>query len=146
VFVAEITDEFILGLDVLLAYDTSVELGRHLLRLGQEEVRLWNSGVRPTSSRLSLVSDKVVPAQCEKVVMARIEAPMGAANVLVEPSPKTAREGQYTARTLVRVRPRVHVRIMNVTNQYQVLSDGTTIGQGEPVTWVASLDSQVQQQ
>jgi hypothetical protein len=80
------------------------------------------------------------------VVMARIEAPIGAANVLIEPSPKTAREGQYTARTLVRVRPRVHVRIMNVTNQYQVLSDGTTIGQGEPITWVASLDSKVQQQ
>ena len=32
VFVAEVTDEFILGLDVLRAYDASVDLGRHLLR------------------------------------------------------------------------------------------------------------------
>jgi hypothetical protein len=32
VFVTEVTDEFILGLDVLRAYDASVDLGRHLLR------------------------------------------------------------------------------------------------------------------
>ena len=40
VFVAEVTDDFILGLDVR-SYDASVDLGRHLLRLGQEEVTLW---------------------------------------------------------------------------------------------------------
>jgi hypothetical protein len=33
VFVAEITDELILGLDVLRAYNASLDLGRHLLRL-----------------------------------------------------------------------------------------------------------------
>jgi len=32
VFVAEVTAEFILGLDVLRDYDASVDLGRHLLR------------------------------------------------------------------------------------------------------------------
>ena len=42
VFVAE----FILGLDVLRAYDTSVNLERHLLRLGQEEVTLWRHGAQ----------------------------------------------------------------------------------------------------
>jgi hypothetical protein len=31
VFVAEVRDEFILGLNVLLAYDASVDLGRQLL-------------------------------------------------------------------------------------------------------------------
>ena len=34
VFITEITDEFILGIDVLWAYDVSVDLGRHLLHLG----------------------------------------------------------------------------------------------------------------
>jgi hypothetical protein len=33
VFVTEITDELILGLDVLRAYNASLDLGRHLLRL-----------------------------------------------------------------------------------------------------------------
>ena len=40
VFVAEVTDEFILGLDVLRAYNASVDPGCNLLRLGQEEVML----------------------------------------------------------------------------------------------------------
>jgi len=31
VFVAEVRDDFILGLNVLWAYDASVDLGRHLL-------------------------------------------------------------------------------------------------------------------
>jgi hypothetical protein len=104
VFAAEITDEFILGLDVLWACDASVDLGCHLLRLGQEEVTLWNPGARPTSSRLSLVSDEVIPGQCERVVMARLDAPPGAANVLLERSPTTSRKRLYIAKTLVRAR------------------------------------------
>lgn len=35
-FVAEVAGEFILGLDVLRAYDASEDLGRHFLRLGRE--------------------------------------------------------------------------------------------------------------
>ena len=70
VFVAEVTDEVILGLDVLRAYDASVDLGRHLLRLGREEVTLWRPGTQPKSARPSLVGDVVIPARCERVVMA----------------------------------------------------------------------------
>ena len=39
-FVAEVTDEFNLGLDILRAYDASVDIRRHPMRLGQEEVTL----------------------------------------------------------------------------------------------------------
>jgi hypothetical protein len=48
VFDAEITDEFILELHVLQAYNMVVDLERQLLRLEQEEVTLWNAGTRPT--------------------------------------------------------------------------------------------------
>lgn len=47
-FVSDIRDEFILGLDVLRAYDASVDLGRHLLLLGQKEVTLFNTVALPT--------------------------------------------------------------------------------------------------
>jgi hypothetical protein len=40
VFVADITDEFILGLDILRAYHATVDVGRQVLRLGQREKRL----------------------------------------------------------------------------------------------------------
>jgi hypothetical protein len=68
-----VTDEFILELDVLRAYDASVDLGRHLLRLGREKVTLWRAGTQPKSARLCLVGDEVIPARCDRVVMARLE-------------------------------------------------------------------------
>jgi hypothetical protein len=36
VFVADIMDEFILGLDILRAYHATVDVRRHVLRLGQD--------------------------------------------------------------------------------------------------------------
>jgi hypothetical protein len=38
VFVADIKDDFILELDILRAYDASVDIGRRVLRLDQDEV------------------------------------------------------------------------------------------------------------
>jgi hypothetical protein len=88
VFVAHITDEFILRLDILWAYNTSVELGCNVLQLGQEEVALWRPEAQTQSFRLTLVSDKVISAQCERVAMVQLEAPLDMANGLVEPSLK----------------------------------------------------------
>jgi hypothetical protein len=45
VFVIRITDEFILGLDVLCAQDASVDLRHRVWRPGEEEVLLWHPGV-----------------------------------------------------------------------------------------------------
>jgi len=123
VYVAEVTDEIILGLDVLRSHDASVNLGRHFLRLGQEEVTLWNSGAQPKSARLSLVGDELIPVRCERVVIARLGAPVGATNFFIEPSLNCSRDGVFIASVLFRSRPRVPVRIMNVTNQDQVLRE-----------------------
>jgi hypothetical protein len=50
VIVANIKNEFILGLDILRSYDTSVDLGRHMLRLAGEEVSLWSPEAGPWPS------------------------------------------------------------------------------------------------
>jgi hypothetical protein len=42
---ANITNKFILGLDILRAYGMSVDLGRQTLRLAEEEVLLWSPGL-----------------------------------------------------------------------------------------------------
>jgi hypothetical protein len=77
VFVADITDELILGLDILCAYDASMGLGRQMLRLGEEEVSLWVPHLDPQPSRLVVGDDQVIPAQCERVVKAQLESPLG---------------------------------------------------------------------
>jgi hypothetical protein len=48
VFVADMKD-FILGLDILWAYDASVDIGRRVLRLGRDEVPVRET---PTESVL----------------------------------------------------------------------------------------------
>jgi hypothetical protein len=50
VFVADIRDDFIMGLDILRPYDASVDVGHHVLRLGQEEVPVSEA---PTASALT---------------------------------------------------------------------------------------------
>jgi hypothetical protein len=47
VFVANITDELILELDILRAYDASVDIGRQTLRLEEEKYRYGVQGQDP---------------------------------------------------------------------------------------------------
>jgi hypothetical protein len=60
---------------------------------------------------------------------------MKAASALVEPSMKSPLKGLYITSTLVEARERVPVRIVNVADRDQVLSEGTIVGHVEPVAW-----------
>jgi hypothetical protein len=58
VFVADITDGFIMGLGILRAYDASVDVGHRVLRLGRGEVPVREAPAvsalkrtRPTENR-----------------------------------------------------------------------------------------------
>lgn len=60
--VANITNEFILELDTLRAYDASVDLGRQKLCLAEEGVLLWRPGAGPRPSSLVVAKVQVIPA------------------------------------------------------------------------------------
>jgi hypothetical protein len=51
VFVADIKDDLILGLDILRAHDASVDIGRRVLRLGQDEVPVREAPTPSESKR-----------------------------------------------------------------------------------------------
>jgi hypothetical protein len=120
VFVANITDELILGLIILHTYDASVDIGRQTLRLADEEVSLWSPGAGSGPSSLVVANDHVITAQCEGIVMARMENPLGVENGLVESRPQAHQpEGIYIARTRVQDRQEVTVRVLNDTHQDQ---------------------------
>jgi hypothetical protein len=84
VFVANITNEFTLLLDTLRAYNASVDKGRQTLRLAEEELSLWSPGAGPRPSILVVAKDQVIPAQCEGIVMARLQSHLGVENGLVD--------------------------------------------------------------
>jgi hypothetical protein len=140
-FVADITDELILGLDVQRAYDASLDIGRQTLRLAEEEVSLWNPGDGPRPSSQVVAKEKVIPARCEGIVIAKLESPLGVQNGLVEPSPQAHPPDRiYTARTLVQYRQEIPVRVLNATHRDQKLMRGSPLAHCEPVTLVTPSD------
>ena len=72
-FIAEATDEFNLGLDVLLAYDASVDQ----YAICYDWVRRCYRDEAPNQNLPSSMVGEVILAQCERVVMARLETPLG---------------------------------------------------------------------
>jgi hypothetical protein len=96
VFIANITNEFILGLDILSTYNAWVDLGRQMLCLAEEEVLLWSPEVGPQPSSLVVTNDQVIPKQCEGMVMVRLESPLGVKDGLVELSLRERRSKEST--------------------------------------------------
>jgi hypothetical protein len=70
VYVTNITNEFVLGLEILNTYDAYIDLGRQILHLAEEEVSLCSPRAGPLPSSLVVTSDHMIPAQCMVVVMA----------------------------------------------------------------------------
>jgi hypothetical protein len=87
-----------------------------MLRLREEEICLWRSRVESWSFVFVVASNRVIPARCERVVMARLESHFGAENDLIEPGWENhIPEGSYIAGTLVQDRREVPVRFLNTT-------------------------------
>jgi hypothetical protein len=55
--VPNITNEFILGLDILCPYNASVDIGRQTLRLAEEKVFIWIPGAGTRFSSLVVAND-----------------------------------------------------------------------------------------
>jgi hypothetical protein len=89
-----------------------------MLRLAEEEVSRWSPEAGPRSSSLVEARDEVIPAQCEGVVMVRLENPLGVENGLMEPSPETsAPEGLYKTMAVFRDHREVPVRVLNAAHR-----------------------------
>jgi hypothetical protein len=67
---------------------------------------------------------------------------MKAASALVEPSLKSPLKRLYVTSTLVEGPESVPVRIVNVADQDQVLSEGTVVGHVKPVAWTMPVGDQ----
>jgi hypothetical protein len=128
VFVASITNELILGLDILRAYDASVDLGRQTLHLAGKEMWLWSPGA---------AKDQVMPAKCEGILMARSKSPLKVESSLVEQRLQAHPHAEMDiARTLDRGRREVPLRayallthsepVTLVTPQWNVTNPGMT--------------------
>jgi hypothetical protein len=68
IFVAHITNEFILGLDILCAYGASVDFWRQTLHLAEEKVSQWSPAFQPgTGQDLHLTKQVDVGEMLENI-------------------------------------------------------------------------------
>jgi hypothetical protein len=119
----------ILGLDIVRAYDASVDIGCQTQRLAEEEVSLCSPWGGPRPSGLVVAKNQVIPAQCEGIVMDRLESPQA-----------HLPEGIYNSRTFVQDRRKVLVRVFNGTHRDQKLKRGFPLAHCEPVMLMTPPD------
>jgi hypothetical protein len=62
-------------MDILHTYDISVDIGRQMLRLAEEDLSLWSPGAETRPFSLVMANDYVIPAQCKGVVMGELRRP-----------------------------------------------------------------------
>jgi hypothetical protein len=150
VFAEEIMGEFILGLDLLRAYDVFIDLGHHVLHVTRSGRGITMKPAGTTLLIQSYIGQRPGDTSTmQKSADSTARESPGSTSGPVEPSLEThAPKGLYIARTLIRGQWEVPVRVLNVTLQDLVLTRGCPLGHCEPVTLVTQLNAvelQVQQ-
>lgn len=139
-WVAEIADECILGLDFLQQHNCQVDLKKGILHIGNEEVPLQQSRVtEPTCCRCYTTSSINIPPNSEMIVPAKVGGELRKTTkwaVLQPEKPENmlVNRGVLVGKTFVDLqREEVPVRMMNLSQQPQHIQGGTPLATCEPV-------------
>ncbi|KAJ8914274.1 hypothetical protein NQ315_011007 [Exocentrus adspersus] len=133
VFVADITDDVLLGLNVMAEQNFILDLPQRVLKTNNEEIILNFPKIRALPIRTVKASEDVeIPPQSEVVLEAICDdSTEEDETVIVEPKSENPlhHKGILTARTLtVRKNNQMFVRIMNLKDYPQKVSKGEPIG------------------
>lgn len=137
VLVADIEDDFIMGMDLISQHGLAFDPAQSLLKLGSETFVLSVNRENPAHVRLFACETTTIKGNTEQLVNAAMETDLGSCVGLVEPT-KDCNKNVIVARTLVKTARTVPVRIANI------LPQGTTIKKGEVVaicTCVTKIDT-----
>ncbi|GBM94248.1 hypothetical protein AVEN_82402-1 [Araneus ventricosus] len=135
IYVADITDPCILGLDFLQKFNVTVDLEKNEIRTGGEEIPLFSANVQHSKSCSVLVKKRtIIPARSECLIQGISEAP-GQFRYAVTNFPNQAsQKGVLVAATLVDLEMEViPVRVLNLNNKPKILDKGDVIATCEPV-------------
>lgn len=143
-WVADISDSCILGLDFLEHHNCSVNVKQGTLTIGsfQFPLKKSNSHATPLCCRVTLAKKVHIPPLSEAVVPVHVEGTGDHFWGLLEPvySPQTSSymEGVLVARTLVNVQKDViPLRVMNLTRAVKTIAGGSVVGHCDAVVDVS---------
>ncbi|KAJ8913275.1 hypothetical protein NQ315_012893 [Exocentrus adspersus] len=140
VFVADITDDVLLGLNVMAEQNFILDLPQRVLKTNNEEIILNFPKIRALPTRtVKAIEDVEIPPQSEVVFEAICDdSTEEDETVIVEPKSENLlhHKGILTGRTLtVRKNKQMLVRMMNLKDYPQQISKGEPIDVGDIAQW-----------
>ncbi|GBN37648.1 Retrovirus-related Pol polyprotein from transposon 297, partial [Araneus ventricosus] len=141
IYVADITDPCILGLDFLQKFNFTVDLEKNEIRTGGEEIPLFSASVQHSKSCSVLAKKRtIIPARSECL----IQGVPGQFRYAVTDFPSQAsQKGLLVAATLVDMEMEaIPVRVLNLNNKPKILDKGDVIATCEPVVDIVARPSE----
>ncbi|GBM66799.1 Transposon Ty3-I Gag-Pol polyprotein [Araneus ventricosus] len=135
IYVADITDPCILGLDFLQKFNFTVDLEKNEIRTGGEEIPLFSASVQYSKSCSVLVKKRtIIPARSECLIQGIPEVPGQFRYAVTDFHSQVPQKGVLVAATLVDLeRKAIPVRVLNLNNTPKILDKGAVIATCEPV-------------
>ncbi|UYV74279.1 K02A2.6-like [Cordylochernes scorpioides] len=140
VLVADIEDEFILGMDIIREHGFTFDPTQGILRLGDESFVLSTEGEKCEGVRLFACENGCVSGNCEGVIMTVTEAPLGSGVGLIEPT-CDSRQNLLVARAIVKTADKkVPVRLANVFPSGISIRKGDFLAVCSPISRIATAE------
>ncbi|GFT57900.1 transposon Ty3-I Gag-Pol polyprotein [Nephila pilipes] len=135
VYVADITDPCILGLDFLQEFNFTVDLDRNEIRTGEEEIPLFSANIEFQKLCSVFAKEKtVIPARSECLIRGITKASEHFRYAVTNSSSQISEKGVLVAATLVDLKKKtIPVRILNMDNEPKTMDKGAIIASYEPV-------------
>ncbi|KAJ8975435.1 hypothetical protein NQ317_005471 [Molorchus minor] len=144
VFVANITDDVLMGLELMKKHGFQLNLQERSIKTGHDEIIISMPRSDEKVRRITLTEDVILPAWSETIVMVNLEPGEDDGQVeLIEPDldEDIVKKGLLVAKTLTqRKNNTVPVRLVNLKNCDQKLKNGDVLGKSQAVTCITKCE------
>ncbi|GBM95875.1 Retrovirus-related Pol polyprotein from transposon 412 [Araneus ventricosus] len=135
IYVADITDPYILGLDFLQKFNFTVDLEKNEIRTGGEEIPLFSASAEHSKLCSVLAKEKTIKPTRSECLIQGVPEVSGKFRYAVTDFPsQVSQKGVLVAATLVDLkREAIPVRVLNLDNKPKTVDKGAVIATCEPV-------------
>ncbi|GBO35515.1 Retrovirus-related Pol polyprotein from transposon 17.6, partial [Araneus ventricosus] len=135
IYVADITDPCILGLDFLQKFNFMVDLEKNEIRTGGEEIPLFSASAEDSKLCTVLAKEKtIIPARSECLIQGVPEASGKFRYAVTDFPSEVSQKGVLVAATLVDLKKgAIPVRVLNLDHKPKTIDKGAVIATCEPV-------------
>ncbi|GBN12015.1 hypothetical protein AVEN_216751-1 [Araneus ventricosus] len=135
IYVADITDPCILGLDFLQKFNFMVDLEKNEIRTGGEEIPLFSASADDSKLCSVLSKEKtIIPARSECLIQGVPEASGKFRYAVTDFPSQVSQKGVLVAATLVDLKKEaIPVRVLNLDHKPKTIDKGAVIATCEPV-------------